>query len=364
MKVLHLLTTGTFGGIECLLMNYTGISKHENVFVFGWGGGEIAERISSDGNKVYVLQKEKIGSAGLLRELNAVFCEERPQAVIVHQGAPLLWLFVCYIAKKYPSVKTFCYAHCNAHSLVRDTERGLWLRRLICRRAFRCCNRVLAVSCSVRDSVAEFISIPKDRISVIYNGIDLSQFKPHTKNGDGGLKLIYVGRLIKDKGVQRILTSLAGTENDKITLTIVGDGDYRDTLEQMARQLGLAHRVTFLGSRSDVPQLLASADAFVHFPECEEGFGIAIIEAMASGLVCICGRSGAIPEIITNGKNGFLVEKGNVSMLASQITNVMDRLGSPELDSVRTEALKTAEMFSAERFAQRLDRVAEGEYNE
>lgn len=364
MKVLHLLVSGAVGGIENLIADYAEYSAHDNLFVFCWEGGVNAERIASGGKRVMFLEKEKIGAKKLFSQLHKIFREEMPQAVIVHHEAPLLWLFILYISKKYPSVKTFCYAHCNAHSMVRDGERNLWLRKLICKRALRRCSRVIAISRSVEDSVVEYLSIPRSNVTVVYNGVKLGRFLPHTGSADGGLRLIYVGRLIRDKGVQGILAALSQISNDRITLTVAGDGEYRSELEQLAQQLGISGRVEFLGARNDIPNLLAQADVFVHFPELEEGFGIAIIEAMASGLVCICGRSGAIPEIITNGKNGFLVEKGNVSMLASQITSVMDRLGSSELDSVRTEALKTAEMFSAERFAQRLDRVAEGEYNE
>jgi len=346
------------------MRDYAEYSKHENIFVFCWRGGPVTQQIIQAGHKVYILEKEKIGSRRLFKSILDINKTEKPQAVIVHHESPLLWLFVRYIAGKNPAVKTFCYAHCNARSMLRDNEKGLWLRKLICRSAFNHCTRVIAISHSVEDSVAEYLSVPRERISVIYNGVNLKRFPPHTRAAGDGLRLIYVGRLIKDKGVQGILKSLAETGSDKITLTVVGDGDYRDALEQQARRLGIRHRVEFLGARDDVPQLLASADAFVHFPEWEEGFGIAIIEAMASGLVCICGRSGAIPEIITHGSNGYLVDKGDTSMLAERLNLVLSQRDTAELSDICREAIKTATCFSLDRFAQQLDRVAEGKYDE
>ena len=357
MKILHLLASGGIVGIENLIADYSEYSAHENIFVFCWEGGVNAERIAANGKRVMLLEKEKIGAKKLFSQLREIFSEEKPQAVIVHHEAPLLWMFILYISTKFPSVKTFCYAHCNAHTMVRDGERNMWLRKLICKCALRRCSRVIAISRSVEDSVVEYLSIPRSNVTVVYNGVNLGRFLPHLGSADEGLRLIYVGRLIRDKGVQGILAALSQIKNDRITLTIAGDGEYRSALEQQAELLGISNRVELLGARNDIPHLLAQADVFVHFPVCEEGFGITIIEAMASGLICVCGKSGAIPEIITHKSNGFLVEKGNVSMLASQLNSVIDKLGSPELDNIRTEALKTAEMFSAERFAQRLDKV-------
>lgn len=357
MKVLHLLVSGGVGGIENLIADYAERSEHENVFVFCWEGGAAAERISASGKKVIFLEKEKIGSKNLLLKLHNIFKEEMPTAVIVHHEAPLLWLFITYIAKKYPSVKTFCYAHCNARSMVRDNEKNLWLRKRICRFALCRCSKIIAISESVKKSITEYFSVPQNKITVVYNGVNCEKFLSHPKVKSEGLRLIYVGRLIRDKGVQGILSALSQIKNDKVTFTVVGDGDYGDELKHQAKQLEISDRVKFLGARYDVPQLLADADVFVHFPEWEEGFGIAVIEAMASGLICVCGKSGALSEIITHGTNGFLVEKGDISMLALQLKSLMEITDASKLDEIRTEALKTAQSFSVERFVQQLDKT-------
>ena len=90
---------------------------------------------------------------------------------------------------------------------------------------------------------------------------------------------------------------------------IIGDGPYKTKLESLVKEQHLENKVVFLGTRYDVSQLLEKADIFVHVPIIEEGFGITIVEAMASGKLCICSNSGAISEIIENDGNGFLVNE-------------------------------------------------------
>lgn len=164
-----------------------------------------------------------------------------------------------------------------------------------------------------------------------------------------------MGRLSPEKGVQTILkalTLLPDTLN--YNFCVAGDGVERQHLQTFAEENGLSDKVSFLGTRADVSELLYQSDIFIHMPNWEEGFGLTIVEAMASGLICICSNSGAIPEIIRDGENGILVEKGNAGNLAEVLTRVMQDQ-YPMTDAIRKRALATAQTFSIVKFAQELD---------
>lgn len=88
-------------------------------------------------------------------------------------------------------------------------------------------------------------------------------------------------------------------------------------------------------------------------PEWEEGFGITVIEALAAGKVCIVANSGAMPEIITDGVDGFIVEKGNVMELA----NCLMELGKEKINIIRENAKQKATCFSMKKYCSTLDRL-------
>ena len=140
-------------------------------------------------------------------------------------------------------------------------------------------------------------------------------------------------------------------------LTVVGDGDYREALQTLARELGIAEKVQFLGTRTDVPELLSQADVFLHLPECEEGFGIAVVEAMASGLICVCGDRGALPEIVENGASGFIVKDNDPAVLADILRTIAAE--PARYEAMRVNAVAASRNFSIEAFTEKLDRLIE-----
>ena len=142
-------------------------------------------------------------------------------------------------------------------------------------------------------------------------------------------------------------------------MTIVGDGDYREALQTLVKELNIGDRVTFLGTRTDVPELLAQADVFIHVPDCAEGFGIAVVEAMASGLICVCGDRGALPEIVDDGRSGFIVEKNDPERLAQLLRAIAEDPNSEIYENIRANALEASRQFSVEAFSAKLDNLIE-----
>jgi glycosyltransferase involved in cell wall biosynthesis len=105
-------------------------------------------------------------------------------------------------------------------------------------------------------------------------------------------------------------------------LLIVGDGPARTMLESLRDRLGLTDRVIFAGTRRDLPQVLSLLDVFV-LPSLYEGFGIAILEAMAAGKPVIATAVGGIPEFVEHARTGVLVPPGDSMALASAIKEMI-----------------------------------------
>lgn len=361
MKVLHLLVAGEIGGIEMLMKHYASESSHENHFAFLWGGGPVAEEIKSHGVPVSILDLKREGSLMTLRKIQRLFESQRFDAVMTHHRAPFLKLVLLWLKLRCPRVRALTYAHSNACDMLEENRKqGLWLRKIIHRTAFCRADGVIAISESVKRSLVVSLGVPKERITVIYNGIPLPEAHPATARNES-VKLIYVGRLVPEKGIQNIILALAKLRNvPDFTFNIVGGGPHEGALRALVGKYGLADRVKFLGVRQDVPELLSQVDIFVHAPVWEEGFGIAVLEAMAAGCICVCVDRGAIPELITHGVNGYLAAKDDLDALPRLLESVLTMVAAGGCGHIRTAAQARAREFSVTRFSEALDRCVEG----
>jgi glycosyltransferase involved in cell wall biosynthesis len=172
-----------------------------------------------------------------------------------------------------------------------------------------------------RDIVAQYHT-PEDKVKVIHNGIDPARFR---KSELGNNRIIYVGRLHERKGVDKLLLSFKKVLDEMdAELVIVGSGEMAGTLKKLAKRLAIKGSVRFCGYVDDdaIPELYSSSSLFV-MPSYYEGFGIVLLEAMASGLPVVATATGGAPELIEDGVNGFLATHGN--MHESIISLLQDR---------------------------------------
>ena len=291
------------------------------------------------------------------------YCRTREiSTIVVHHDSPILHLYLLLIKKFFPHITTIAYAHGNAEGLRGGgSNRGLKVRRFLIKKSLLNADRVIAISRSVCNSLHSFYKIPLERITIVYNGVKVGDMCNELHMAHKPINLIYVGRLIPLKGVQVILEALAKLPHSiKWNFMIVGDGIYRQSLENLTKQLSLEDKVFFWGTCRDVPERLKMADIFVHAPILEEGFGITIVEAMASGLLCVCARSGGIPEIIVDGENGFLFEKEDVCQLEKIIYKCIVDYDSDLYCSIRKKAVSDAQNFSIEKYVERMDALLGG----
>ncbi len=180
-------------------------------------------------------------------------------------------------------------------------------------------DHVIAVSHDVKRKICRS-GIGEDKVTVIHNGVDISRFCPSRSN-KCGYNILWVGRMASEKGLEYLLQALKHISGQvpECMLTLVGDGQLRQELERTVNNLGLQTHVSFEGVRphSSVSEYFRKADIFV-LPSLREGFGIVLIEAMASGVPVIASRIGGIEDIVEDGVQGFLVEPKNAEQIAEK----------------------------------------------
>jgi len=166
----------------------------------------------------------------------------------------------------------------------------------------------------------------------------------------------FAGRLVPEKGAHILLEALALLPSSlaQVRLRIAGDGPDRSMLESLARRLGLGDRVEFLGhvSREDVQRILASVAVQVVPSVWAEPFGLVVVEAMSRGTPVMASATGALSELVDDGRTGYLVPPGDAGALARRLAQVLsDPAG---LESVRREARRVVcDVFSMERVMDR-----------
>lgn len=354
-SIAHIFVGGNIGGIESLFRDYTVSSLHNNIIISISTGGPLIEEMSNNGIRIYLLNGSINNIFNIILKLINIFRKEFIDTVIVHHASPISHFCVQLIRFFMPSLIVISYAHGTAKNMYRyKDKKGMRIRKKILQESLKKSDGVVAISKAVKESLLSEFNTPEEKISVIYNGVDLNRFAMSQHKLQEKVRLMFVGRLIELKGVQIVLRALTLVPDDvDWSFTVVGDGDYRKELEQITNTLGLSNRVEYLGNRRDIPKLLRDADIFVHTCIGEEGFGISILEAMASGKVVIGSDAGAIPEIIDDGINGFIVPKGDVECLA-QLLNYLFQ-NKTIWNVIQDEAVKKAMTFSIDTFVSQLD---------
>jgi len=195
-------------------------------------------------------------------------------------------------------------------------------------------DKVIAISGAVKDHLERDLGVRKDRIELIYSGVDAARFAKAYSDAEidairnslclkRGPVAGTIGRLSRVKGHRHLVEAMAGivAEDREAQCLIVGDGEEKSALEDLARKLGIRDAIRFVSSGLDTPRLLAAMDVFV-FPSIREGLGIALLEAMAAGKACVASDTGGIRDIITGPSCGILVPVGDSKAMAEAVTSL------------------------------------------
>jgi glycosyltransferase involved in cell wall biosynthesis len=208
---------------------------------------------------------------------------------------------------------------------------GPWLGRPVLRR-LQTCTHVIAVSDFVRAEAVRH-GVHGERVTTLRNAVAPLELPSNCRasvRAELGFphRTPLIGmfaRLAEGKGQDDLLAAfgIALRSHPEARLLIAGDGPTQRQLHSRSRELGLAQAVRFLGFRRDIPRLLGALDIFAH-PSRREPFGLAVAEAAAAGLPSVAYREGAMPELIVDGRTGFLADAGDIAGLALRIDRLLD----------------------------------------
>lgn len=194
-------------------------------------------------------------------------------------------------------------------------------------------DRILTNSHQLKQEMSKFSWLSEEKITVIHNGVVIPQRTPLIEKKairqELGISttvplLAAGGRLCPQKGFNFLLEAVARVKQQipTLELMIMGEGESRQGLENLAEKLDITESVHFLGHRSDVPRLLPAADLFV-LSSLYEGMPNIVLEAMAAELPVVATAVNGVPELIEDGVSGILVESKNTPILADAILNIM-----------------------------------------
>jgi glycosyltransferase involved in cell wall biosynthesis len=208
---------------------------------------------------------------------------------------------------------------------------------------YRFANGIIVQTEAAKDIVAK--KTRAKNIRVIPNPVNAMDAKGFSKNK----QIVSVGRLSKEKGHLILLRAFSKIKHKDWSLHLVGDGPERALLEEKANSLGVSDRVVFHGHLKDFSQILGESEIFV-LPSFYEGFPNALLESMSIPLACISSNCVAGPsDIIKHGKNGLLVEPGNVDELAQAIDLLISDKEMRE--KLANEAYKVREKYQFDKIA-------------
>ncbi|MCL1669434.1 glycosyltransferase family 4 protein [Elizabethkingia ursingii] len=216
-----------------------------------------------------------------------------------------------------------------------------WIEKFI----YKYYRKIICITPEVKNALKTKLNIEDSKLNIIYNGINISDIKRavifdrklFNYSTDDKL-LIMVAGFREQKDHDTVLHALSKLPNN-YKLILVGDGERKGKIENLARVLELEDRIKFLGIRTDVYSLFKMSDIAIMSSHWE-GFGLAAAEAMACGIPTIASNVDGLSQVIENG--GLLFEKGNVSELVDKIILLENE---EEYNNIKNKGLKKSDQY-------------------
>jgi glycosyltransferase involved in cell wall biosynthesis len=220
----------------------------------------------------------------------------------------------------------------------------LWARRFVCRMMYRAAavhvDAIVCVSEDIRQMAIDELGCSKSKIRVIANTPSPRKYTSARPRNDilaelgvplGAGVVLFVGRLMAVKGCEFLIEAapivLAGSP-DALFL-VAGSGPAEAELKALAKRAGVAKQFCFLGTRSDIADVLAASDVFC-LPSRQEGLSLALIEAMSAGKAVVASDLAANREVVEHGKTGLLVGPGDIAALAAALVHLLTHPASAQ----------------------------------
>lgn len=329
-RILHLITGLEIGGAEMMLLKI--LPRMQDVFdnriCCIMGHGPIGGKLEEAGVPVYYLNLKNIFDFSVISRFRKIIKEFKPDVLVTYLihadlfGRILGRIFgikkiICSVRVKLIQIKYLPLLFLDAITAP-----------LVTHYHFN--------SQSVANMYRKFFFLPKTKITVIPNGLEIENYDKHVDNQqkkeDLGVprdKIIIgcVAKLRKQKGHKYLVSAFAEVlkNNPNVFLLLIGDGEERENIEKQIENLSISDDVLLLGNRNDISELLQIIDIFV-LPTLFEGMSNALMEAMAVGKPIIATDIPENRELIENKKNGILVSIKNPKKISIAIDDLINNV--------------------------------------
>ena len=327
IKVLETIRQGKIGGGESHVLDLVG-ELNKDIFepvVLSFTDGPMIDRLQAMGIKTYVVHTEKPFDISKWQQVKHIMEKEKIELVHAHGTRANSNVFWAASQLNLPLVYTVhgWSFHPDQNPLVRFIR--VKSEKFLAQRA----NVTICVSDNnLRDALKEF-SLPN--AAVIKYGINLKKFNPNGsfKNvrAEYGLDqdtvvVGYIARITIQKDPFTLMKAIAKVPASvKVKFLVVGDGDLKPAMLQLAKELGIESRIVFSNFRQDVPDVLNAVDIYC-LPSLWEGLPIGLLEAMAMGKAIVASAVDGTKEVISDNQNGFLVPPQSPEKLAEALTKL------------------------------------------
>jgi glycosyltransferase involved in cell wall biosynthesis len=286
------------------------------------------ERLQAEGVPAHRLESHGKLDGPLMLQLKRTIDEELQPAIIHSHG----YKTDAFAALLKPFLRRRPGLVATNHLWTHETSR-LKVYETIDALAFRAFDKIVAVSEEIATEMAGR-GVPRDKISVIQNGLDSAELARGTPRGklrdelkafdEDSLFVGYIGRLSPQKGLGYLLGAAARLATRRnVYFVLIGEGELRPAIEQQVKGQRLDERVFLLGRRDDVPDLLQELDIVV-LPSLREGTPMALLEAMGVGRPVVASAVGGVKDVVDNGRTGLVVAPSDVPALATAIERLVD----------------------------------------
>lgn len=331
MNIVHLVESLDTGGLERVVVSLASFQHrqgHVITVVCLFHGGALAAELHAQGIGVVLCRKRKGFDWQAVRAIRATLRSSAADVLHTHNPIPHYYGVLAALGMGV--------------GCVLNTRHGMgmfpfsWKRELLYRLAMFGSDYGVAVCRAAQINFQNKGIIPASKGRSIPNGIELDLFTSRTPVAKGqlladlgraGEPLVFgiVGRLNGAKDHANLLQAMALLVKQRrdVHLAIVGDGECRDELDDLATDLGLRQFVSFLGRRGDVSHLLTAFDVFV-LSSRTEGYSLALVEAAATALPIIATDVGGNGEIVSDGVTGRLVPKEDPHALCDAMLQLAD----------------------------------------
>ncbi len=328
LKIVFIVESLDVGGTELSLLKWL-LHCDRNVFepsVISFRKGALHKELETLNVHTTVIHKKFPFDVSFFYRLVRKLAKVKPDAVHCRNGIPAISYGV--LAARIARIPVISSVHGRTHYLQRSFKTWLWFRIM------RLSQAIITVTGGIKEEISRYGNIPRDRIKVIYNGIDLTGPAPASSKeslrkeyglSPDDLVIGTVGNLRAIKGQKYLIQALPEVlfKIGCTKVVLIGSGEEQENLQQLAAQLHISDKIKFLGYRENAGRLIGMFDIFV-LPSLSEGFPNVLLEAMMAQVPIVATRVGGVGEVVTDGQEALLVDHSDSGALARAVIQLAE----------------------------------------